>query len=126
MTKLKKLLMLQLCYVLLGLVFNVSSYYMIIEDYEALTPTDPVMGILAMLVYASFLVTGYYKKIVWYKIFMLISVLVFGYSGIIKHIITYSREPDLYYSFSVTLFAIGINLFGFLLNLIAVSRRFKH
>lgn len=125
MIKLNKLLILQLVYVLLGVLFNLVSYYLILENHKALTPTQPLLGILAMLVYMSFLLTGFYKKIVWYRVLMTVSILIFGYTGIIKHIITFSQEPDLYYSFYAVLLAVGINLFGFLLNLIAVFKKFK-
>lgn len=118
--------MLQFIYILLGIFFNLLSYKMIIVNHEGLTPTNPLMGVLAMLIYASFLLTGYYKKILWYRVLMVISILVFGYSGIIKHVISFSQEPDLYYSLHSALLAIGINLFGLLLNLIAVFKRFKY
>lgn len=125
MLKLNHLLKLQLIYVLLGMLFNLVSYYLILENHTALTPTQPLMGLLAMLVYACFLLAGVYKKIVWYRVLMTVSILIFGYSGIIKHVITFSQEPDLYYSFYAVLLAVGINLFGFLLNLIAVFKKFK-
>lgn len=126
MIKLEKLLKLQLAYVLLGLLFNLINYYLLIKNNRQLTPTQPNLGILAMLIYASFLITGYYKKIIWYRVLMAISILIFGYSGILKHIINFSQEPELYYSFFVLIIAVVINVFGLFLNLLAVLKNFHY
>ncbi len=126
MIQLKKLIVLQFTYAFLGIAFNGVSYYMIIKNYGALTPTDPLKGVLAMFIYVLFLTTGYFKKIIWYKVLMTISVLIFGYNGIITHLVTINQEPDLYYSLCTMLIAVGINLFGVGLNLVAVFKTFKN
>lgn len=125
MIKLNQLLKLQLIYVFLGILFNLISYYLILVNDEALTPTKPIMGLLAMLVYASFLLTGYYKKILWYRALMSVSILIFGFSGVVKHIVSFNQEPELYYSIYAMFVAVGINTFGVMLNLVSVFKKFK-
>ena len=81
------------------------------------------MGVMA--IYLIFLLTGKMKRIRLYRILMLIAVLLFGYSGIIKHVISLYPSPEIYYSWSSGIIAILINLFGLGLNLIAVWGMFR-
>ena len=78
-----------------------------------------------MAIYVISLLAGKMKRISLYRTLMLLAILVFGYSGIIKHMITLSQVPELYYSLGAGITAILINLFGLGLNLIAVLGMFK-
>ncbi|MFT6319406.1 MAG: hypothetical protein ACJAT4_000323 [Granulosicoccus sp.] len=123
--KLKNLLKLQFIYCLLGLLFNLISWIFIAYNYQALTSTIPVEGIAAMSIYGTFLLTGYFRKIGWYRFLMFISIIIFGYGGVVKHIFSLSQSPELYHSFSAGITGIMINIFGVVLNLIATLGLFK-
>lgn len=125
MITLHKLLRLQLFYCLLGIIFNLISYYFIANGEKGLTSTVPLEGILVMVIYGLFLITGWYHKLSWYRFLMLVSILVFGYGGIFKHLINLHQNPDLYYSIFSGIVGVSINLFGLTLNLIAVFKKFK-
>jgi hypothetical protein len=123
--KLKNLLKLQFIYGLLGLLFNLISWIFIAYNYQALTSTIPVEGIAAMSIYGTFLLTGYFRKIGWYRFLMFISIIIFGYGGVVKHIFSLSQSPEFYHSFSAGIIGIIINIFGVVLNLIATLGLFK-
>ena len=101
------------------------SWWLLSKEGKALTPTDPLLGMGVMAIYLIFLLTGKMKRIRLYRILMLIAVLLFGYSGIIKHVISLYPSPEIYYSWSSGIIAILINLFGLGLNLIAVWGMFR-
>lgn len=98
---------------------------MVKNGHQPLTPTVPIEGILAMLVYGLFLLTGYYKKIRLYRAFMLISIIVFGYGGVLKHYFIYQESPELYHSLLIGLMGITINMFGLIVNLLAAMGKFE-
>jgi len=95
---LKALLKLQFIYCIGGIIFNFVSYVMINDGHQALTPTVPVEGLLAMSIYGIFLLASYFRKIGLYRFLMLISIVIFGYGGVLKHFFTYQESPELYYS----------------------------
>ena len=123
--RLKSLLKWQFVYCIIGILFNVISQVMINSGYQALTPTVPVEGVLAMLIYGIFLLMGYFKKIRGYQFLMLISIIIFGYGGVLKHFITYQEFPELYHSLFICIIGVTINLFGLFLNLFAALGKFK-
>ena len=122
---LRALLKLQLFYCVLGIAYNVVSYLRLISGSQPLSSTSPLIGFAFMLFYGICLVSGFrqfLKTYRWLMAFFLISI---GYSGIIKHFIVYAQQPETYSSQLAWSLAIGINLFGFLLNALAVSGMFK-
>lgn len=125
MITLNKLLQLQFLYCILGITFNLTSYFLIATGEKGLTPTIPLQGIVVMSIYGFFLLTGWVQKIVWYRFLMLVSILVFGYGGILKHLIYLNQHPELYHSVFSGIVGVLINIFGFILNLIAVLKKFK-
>ncbi len=108
-----------------GIGYNVVSYVDISAGNPPLSATDPIVGGFFMLAYGLFLIPGFTGHITIYRIFMAIAVLVFGYGGVLKHIINYFGNLDAYSSITAWALAVGINLFGLALNIIAVSGKFK-
>ena len=117
-----KILQLQLIYCFLAICYNLVSFFLKIHGGETLTPTSPLLGTVAMIIYASFLLAGYYKKMKLYIALMICSIIVFVYSGIIKHIVNYYEDPDLYASLLSAINAVLINSFGLVINSIAVFK----
>ncbi|MEM8890358.1 MAG: hypothetical protein AAGD28_20450 [Bacteroidota bacterium] len=122
--KLERLLSLQFLYCLLGIFFNVISLYLISEGSQALTPTEPLAGIVVMSIYGLFLLSGKMRQIRLYRILMGLAVGIFIYSGIIKHMISLYQSPELYFSIGSGVLAIAINLFGLILNARAAMGKF--
>ena len=123
--KLTTLLRLQVIYFVLGMLYNGLSLYLTSIGKPALAPTQPVLGAISMIVYALFLIPGYLRKITLYRILMGIAILVMGYGGVVTHIINIFTQPQLYSSIVSWAAAVGINLFGLVLNIIAVLGKFK-
>ena len=65
--RLSVLLRLQLVYVAMGTGFNVVSLLVGILGAEPLTSTKPYLGLIAMLVYASFLLAAYKERLLFGK-----------------------------------------------------------
>ena len=123
--KLTTLLRLQVIYFVLGMLYNGLSLYLISTGKPALAPTQPVLGAISMIIYALFLIPGYLRKITLYRILMGVAILVMGYGGVVTHIINIFTQPQVYSSMLSWAAAVGINLFGLVLNIIAVSGKFK-
>lgn len=123
---LKYLLKWQFTYCIVGILFNVISQVMINNGHQALTPTVPVKGIFAMSIYGIFLLAGYFLKIRWYRFLMLISIIIFGYGGVLKHFFTYQESPELYHSLLIAMIGITINIFGLIVNLLAAFGKFEN
>jgi hypothetical protein len=123
--KLTTLLKLQVLYVILGVGYNCLSLYFMATGKPALAPTQPVLGLISMVVYALFLIPGYMRKIVLYRILMGIAIVVMGYGGVVTHVINIFTQPQLYSSIVAWGAAVGINAFGLVLNIIAVLGKFK-
>lgn len=119
---LRQVLKLQVVYVFAGIAYNIASWLHLTYQGSTLSPTNPLMGILALLIYAVFLLSGYFRKLLLYRILMGVAVLVFGYGGIVIHIIGLIFHSEDYYSIGAGLLAILINTFGFILNLYAVLK----
>lgn len=122
---LNSLLKLQVLYAILGILFNLFSWYLRSSNGVSLTPTAPLSGILAMSIYGLFLLSGKFQKINLYRILMLIAIIIFGYGGIIKHVLLLNQNPEIYYSTSAGIIAILINAFGLVLNVMAVFHMFS-
>lgn len=117
--RLSVLLKLQLAYAATGAGFNAVSLLAGALGMKALTPTNPYLGLMVMLVYASFLLTAYKGHLALYRLLMVCALLLFGYSGVYVHIVQMHQQPELYYSSGIAITAIVINVFGWLLNFIA-------
>lgn len=120
---LRQVLKLQVVYVFAGIAYNVASWLHLTYQGSSLSPTNPLMGIVVMLIYAIFLLSGYFRKLLLYRILMGVVVLVFGYGGVIVHITGLIFHLEDYYSIRVGLAAIFINIFGFTLNLYVVLNK---
>jgi hypothetical protein len=123
--KLITLLRLQVIYFVLGILYNGLSLYLTSTGKPALAPTQPVLGAISMITYALFLIPGYQRKITLYRILMGIAVIVMGYGGVVTHIINIFTQPQVYSSIAAWAVAVGVNLFGLALNIIAVLGKFK-
>jgi hypothetical protein len=123
--KLITLLRLQVIYFVLGILYNGLSLYLTSTGKPALAPTQPVLGAISMITYALFLIPGYRRKITLYRILMGIAVIVMGYGGVVTHIINIFTQPQVYSSIVAWAVAVGVNLFGLALNIIAVLGKFK-
>ena len=121
--KLETLLKLQVLYCAMGIAYNIISVITAGGGGRPLSSTPPAAGIGVMIAYGLFLVPGFLKKITVYRILMLVALLVLGYGGVVTHLLNYSRM-DLYHSTTAWASAVAINLFGAVLNLMAVSKRF--
>jgi len=122
---LKNLLRLQLGYYALGMLFNAGSYYSLANGNQQWTPNDPIPAALFMTLYATFLIPGFLKKITFYRILMVVAVLLMGYGGVVKHIGLMQNSPELYCCTAAMIIGPGINVFGLILNLMAAFGRFK-
>ncbi len=112
------LLRYQIVYLLLGLGYNVMSLMMKRRSGRPLSFTNPVTGILVMLLFGLFLIPGFLSSYQAYRILMGISAIALGYSGVIVHLRNY-RKLNLYDSTTAWILAVLINLFGVVLNLMA-------
>lgn len=122
---LKKLLILQVIYAVLGLGYNIVSYLIVSGGGQALSATVPLVGGAYMLGYFLALTPGFFKKVVPYRILMGAAVLIFGYGGVVVHILNAaSRHTDLYSSMTAFVLAVAINVFGLVWNIWAVSGKF--
>ncbi|RPI94245.1 MAG: hypothetical protein EHM32_07040 [Spirochaetales bacterium] len=123
--KLKTLLLLQIAYAVMGVGYNVLSYLSVASGGQPFSATAPLTGGLSLALYALCLVPGFAGYTGIYRVLMALSIVVFGYGGIIKHLLNYPDGLGVYSSMTAYVLAIGINVFGLVLNVIAVSGRFE-
>lgn len=123
--QLKMLLRLQVIYLILGIVYNLVSMYFTTAGQQPLGPTNPILGVVTMIIYALFLIPGYLSRLTIYRILMGVAVIVLGYGGVVTHIINIFTQAQAYISIVAWAAAVGINLFGLVLNIIAVLGKFK-
>ncbi len=123
--QLKNLLKLQFFYYFLGILFNAVSFYLIWKGGKGLTPNDPIFGSLGMTLYATFLIPGVFKKITFYRILMVLAVVLLGYGGVLNHFNFMRDTPELYHSIAAGAIGVSINIFGVILNTIAALGKFK-
>jgi hypothetical protein len=117
--KLSSVMRCQIAYALIGFIFNVVSVLTLNTYGYLLAPTNPFIGAAAMLLYFGFVQTGYYSFVKLYRSLMALSILVFGYGGVVVHVIRLVGSAELYVSFSVGVLAVVINTIGLVLNVIA-------
>jgi hypothetical protein len=123
--QLKYLLWLQLIYGLLGTGYNLTSIYLVDLGGSALSPTNPLLGVVVMLIYLGFLSTAITRHLVVYRLLMTVAVIVFGYTGVVKHIVLMQLHIELYSSYKAGISAILINIFGSLLNFTAAAGLYR-
>jgi hypothetical protein len=122
--KLALLLKLQIGYIILGIGYNLVSLLKATSGSGALSPTSPALGAAVLLLYGVFLLSGYFRHIKLYRILTFVAFIALGYGGVVTHILNYAHL-ELYSSPLAWFLAIGINLFGAFLNLIAFTGKFK-
>ncbi len=123
--KLRTLLVLQIAYAVMGVGYNVLSYISVASGGQAFSATAPLTGGLSLTLYALCLVPGFLGYTGIYRVLMALSIVVFGYGGIVKHLLNYPGGLEVYSSMTAYILAIGINVFGLALNVFAVSGRFE-
>jgi|GEM_PF-435907 len=123
---LRLLLKLQLAYCLLGVGYNVVSFVLSRTGGSTLSPTDPVTGAISMAAYGGCLLVGLLGYVRIYRILMALSVFVFGYGGVVVHIVNFTAgRTFLYASILAWGLAVAINLYGLVLNFIGALRFFS-
>lgn len=111
---LTKMLRLQLVWVFMGLLYNLVSYWRIARELSALAPTNPIVGVVFMVLCGLVISLGFRRKYKAYKYGILCLAIMLAYSGLYLHFSAYFFDPSLpYYAskFSWGL-AILINVFG--------------
>jgi len=122
---LKKLLILQVIYAVLGVGYNVVSYLIVSGGGQALSATVPIVGGAFMLGYFLALMPGFFKKVLPYRILMGAAILIFGYGGVVVHVLNaVGGRMDIYSSVTAFVLAVGINVFGLIWNIWAVTGKF--
>jgi len=121
---LNKLLMLQMAYCFTGIMYNVCSLISLRSGLPAWAPTDAVIGVAGVGLYGLFLSSGLMKRLNFYRVLMAVSVVLFGYGGVIVHLLKVC-QMGLYLSIWTWAAAITINGFGLVLNLIATCGWFS-
>jgi len=122
---LRRLLCLQIIYALMGIGYNVVSYYQVSSGGQQLSSTDPLTGGLVMFCYGLFLIPGFLRSVKIYRVLMIIAIIGIGYGGVVKHILNYFNDLTLYSSTVAWAFALGINLFGLILNVMAAAGLYR-
>ena len=121
---LNRLLMLQMAYCFMGIMYNVGSLLALRNDEAAWASTDAVMGVAGMSLYGLFLSTGLMKNLSLYRLLMGASVVLLGYNGVITHLLNIG-QMELYQSVWTWIAAPAINGFGLTLNLMAACKWFS-
>jgi hypothetical protein len=110
--------MLQMAYCFSGIMYNVFSLLAQRNGQPGWASTDAVIGVAGVALYGLFLSAGLMKSPILYRVLMGASVILFGYGGVIVHLLNIG-QLDLYQSAWTWAAAIGINGFGLALNLLA-------
>lgn len=109
----------------MGIGYNVVSYYQVSSGGQQLSSTDPLTGGLVMFCYGLFLIPGFLRSVKIYRVLMIIAIIGIGYGGVVKHILNYFNDLTLYSSTVAWAFALGINLFGLVLNVMAAAGLYR-
>jgi hypothetical protein len=115
---LNRLLMLQMAYAFVGIMYNVGSLLAQRNGQPAWASTDAVMGVAGVALYGLFLSAGLMKSLILYRVLMAVAVVLLGYGGVITHLLNIGHL-ELYQSVWTWAGAIAINGFGLVLNLVA-------
>ncbi|TAL32655.1 MAG: hypothetical protein EPN93_15845 [Spirochaetes bacterium] len=120
----KSLLRLQVAYAITGILYNAASYATLQLHGFTLAPTAPITGALVMGAYYLCLLPGFMGYRTAYRVLMCFAIAVFGYGGIVVHILNYPGNLHLYASTAAWAAAIGINAAGLVLNFLGASGLF--
>ena len=104
---LKRLLSVQFVYCLLGVGYNLASYLQISAGSPPLSATPPLVGGISMFVYGICLTPGIFGAVTVYRVLMGLAIIVYGYGGIVKHLINFYQNGLIGYS-SLAAWAIAI------------------
>lgn len=115
---LNRLLILQMIYCFLGIMYNVGSLLALRSGQPAWASTDPVMGVAGIALYGFFLAAGLMKSQILYRVLMTLAVVLLGYGGVVTHLLNIGHL-EAYESAWTWAAAIGINGCGLALNLTA-------
>jgi hypothetical protein len=118
-----RLLMLQMVYAYVGIMYNVGSLLAVRHGRTPWASTDAVVGVAGVALYGLFLSSGLMKNLTVYRVLMGISVVLFGYNGVITHLLNIGHL-ELYQSIWTWIAAPTINGFGVILNVIAACGGF--
>jgi hypothetical protein len=124
--KLKTLLFAQCVYAFSGIGYNVLSHLAVSSGGKAFSATAPLTGGLSLALYGLCLLPGFLGHLRVYRVLMGTAILVFGWGGIVKHLLNYPGGLDAYSSMTAYILAIGINAVGLVLNLIAVTGKYEN
>ena len=118
----KTLLLAQIFYLVLGAGYNVVSMIIAAMGGVPLSATNPGVGLVSMLAFGILLIPAFLGRIGIYRALMILAIAVYGYGGIYLHVANVMAGGMHMYSSSLALvLAIGINVFGLILNIIAVA-----
>ncbi|RLA48417.1 MAG: hypothetical protein DRR42_16775 [Gammaproteobacteria bacterium] len=124
--KLCTLLWCQLTFYLLAIGYLTASYLSLSGGGPAFSTANPITSGIILTIYCTFLLAGILQAHTVYRILMGISVIGFGYGGVIYHIINYSQTGlEGYASFAAWLIAILFNAYGVVFNFIAASGKYE-
>jgi hypothetical protein len=112
-------------YAALGIGYNVVSMVVTASAGRGLSHTNPVTSIVSLLIYILALIPGFLGRLTIYRILAFASILVFGYDGVLTHILRYPNLES-YYSPATWAVAIAINAFGLILNIMAAAGIFQN
>jgi hypothetical protein len=110
----------------MGIGYNILSFCVVTSGGRQLSTTNPVTGGVSLALYGLSLLTAYYGFIRVYRALMALSIVAFGYGGIVIHFMNYLRDPSQYASTAAWVIAVGINIFGLFFNLAAALGRFEN
>lgn len=119
------LLKCQVAYAVAGSLFNGVSFWMVMTGALPLTPTPPIVGLVVMVLFACFLIPGYFGRYGAYRLLMGLSVLGIGYAGVLKHLVLISTTPEVYPFLVAAILGVAINVIGLLLNVLATMGFFR-
>lgn len=126
MTRLRTLIGLQIVFATLSLSYLLVSAWRLQTTGEALSAAAIGPSIVMFLAYLACLALPHFGRIGWYRISMVIAVILFGGGGVIGNIVRYLDSGlDNYASVPAWAVAVGINLFGTILNIVALLGLFE-
>ncbi len=123
---LSTLLVLQVVYCALGIGYNALSLILVRCGGHPLSATEPVKGMVVMLVYGACLVPALLNYVTIYRILMALAVIALGFGGVVTHIVNLTTgRMFLYDSIVAWGVAVALNLFGLALNVMAALGLFR-
>lgn len=126
MMGLQSLIRSQVVFATLSLSYLVASLLQRETTGEALSAAAIWPSILMFLVYLACLTLPRFGKVGWYRIAMIPALVLFGAGGVIGNIVRYLDSGlENYDSVKAWVAAVGVNLFGTILNVLALLGFFR-